>query len=391
MLSKRLVQFTVPMAVGALALTACGGKSGSAGSNGKPTYSIGFQGPLSGDNSALGINEDDGVKLAVDEANARGDLPFTLKVAEGDDQGTPDQAPAAAQKLIADSSVVAVVGPAFSGATKASAGLYAQSKLVTVSPSATNPTLTDPKNGFTAFLRGAPNDNMQGHGMAEFLAKKIKAKTVSVVDDKTDYGVGLAEVARNELKAAGVTVVNDSVPQKTPDYTTAATKVVNAHPDALIYAGYYADLAPFAKKLKDAGFKGVGISGDGSKDDKFVQLAGPAAESWYLTCPCTDATKEQNTKDFAAAYQKKFGVAAGTYSGEAYDITNMIIGEMKKLGKDVTRDKLLAALRTADYQGLTKEFSFDANGEFKGKNVYIYQVRSGKIEYLGDADTVSQG
>jgi branched-chain amino acid transport system substrate-binding protein len=390
-LNNRIVKLAIPVALGALALSACGGKDDSAGSGGKPTYTIGYQGPLSGDNSALGINEDNGVKLAVQQANAKGDLPFVLKVAEGDDQGTPDQAPAAAQKVISDTSVVAVVGPAFSGPTKASAGFYAQSDIAVVSPSATNPTLTDPSNKFTSFLRGAPNDNMQGHGMAEFLSKKIKAKKVYVVDDTTDYGKGLADVARSELKADGVAVVNDSVPQKTPDYTNAATKVVNSGADALIYAGYYADLAPFAKKLQAAGYKGVGISGDGSNDPHFIQLAQGAAENWYLTCPCTDSTKQQATKDFAAAYQKQFKQAAGTYSGESYDITNMIIGEMKKLGKDVTRSKLLAALKSADYQGLTKEFSFQASGEFKGRNVYIYQVQKGKIDYLGDVDSVSNG
>jgi len=390
-LNIKIVKFAVPLAVGALALTACGGKDDKGGSGGKPTYTIGYQGPLSGDNSALGINEDNGLKLAVEQANAKGDLPFTLKVVDGDDQGTPDQAPAAAQKIISDTSVVATVGPAFSGPTKASAGFYAQSNIALLSPSATNPTLTDPSNKFTSFLRGAPNDNMQGHGMAEFMAKKVKAKKVYVVDDTSDYGKGLADVARAELKAAGVTVINDSVPAKTPDYTNAATKVANSGAQGLIYAGYYADLAPFSKKLKTAGYTGVGISGDGSNDPHFVSLAGAAANGWYLTCPCTDATKEQATKDFAAAYQKKFNQPAGTYSGEAYDIANMVIAQMKKLGKDVTRDKLLAALRGVDYTGLTKEFSFDSKGEFKGKNVYVYQVENGKIGYLGDVDTVSNG
>lgn len=390
MLNKKFVKLAIPVAVGALALTACGGgKDDSGKSGGKPTFSIGFQGPLSGDNSALGINENNGMKLAVEEANAKGDLPFTVKVVDGDDQGLPDQAPAAAQKLIGDSSVVAVVGPAFSGPTKAVGGLYAQAQLAAVSPSATNPELTS--QGFTSFLRGAPNDNEQGAGMAEYLSKKVQAKKVFVIDDKSEYGVGLAKVAIDGLKAAGVTVVTDSVPAKTPDYTAAATKVVNSKADALIYAGYYADLAPFAKKLADGGFKGIGISGDGSNDAKFVELAGSAAEKWFLTCPCTDATKNESTKAFTEAYTKKFNTAPGTYSAESYDIANLVIAEMKKLGKDVTREKLLAALKGVNYQGLTKEFSFDDKGELKIKNVYLYQVADGKIGYLGDVATLSNG
>src|SRR3954452_10659340 len=91
-LNKKLVKFALPVAVGALALTACGGGKDDSSNGGKPTFSIGFQGLLSGDNSAVGINEDNGLKLAVEEANAKADLPFTLKVADGDDQGLPDQA-----------------------------------------------------------------------------------------------------------------------------------------------------------------------------------------------------------------------------------------------------------------------------------------------------------
>jgi len=389
-LSKKIVVLAVPVAVGALALTACGGKGGHGGSAGaKPTYTIGFQGPLSGENSELGINQDNGLKLAVERANARGNLPFLLKVADSDDQGTPDQAPAAAQKLISDHNVVAVVGPSFSGATKASAAFYAQSNLVIVTPSATNPGLTDASNRFTSFLRGVPNDNVQGHGIAEFLTGKAGAKEVYVVDDTSDYGRGLADVARSELKAAGVRVVNDSVPAGTPDYTTAATKVVHSGADALVYAGYYADAAPFAKKLRSAGFKGIEVAGDATKDDEFVKLAGDASENWYLSCPCTDATKEQSTKNFATAYEKKFHQSAGTYSGESYDITNMIISEMEKLGTGVTREKLLAGLRTVDYKGLTKEFSFGPDGELRAKKVFLYKVQNGTIGYLGDVDTIS--
>ncbi|MFF4831123.1 branched-chain amino acid ABC transporter substrate-binding protein [Streptomyces sp. NPDC001315] len=382
MLNKTIVKLAIPLAAGALALTGCSSDSGSDGD----TYKIAFQGPLSGDNVALGENMQNGVKLAIEQANAKGDLDKKLEYVAADDQGLPDKAPTAAQKVIDDESVVAVVGPAFSGPTNTSSPLYAESGLVTVSPSATNPLLTDPKNKFTSFLRGVPNDNMQGAAMATYYAKKLQAKKVYLIDDKTDYGVGLAGVAEKGLKEAGITVVKKSVPQKTPDYSATAKDVVNSKADALIYAGYYQDLAPFAKKLKEAGYTGAGISGDGSNDAKFVELAGSAAENWYLTCPCTDATVEAGTKAFAADYQKEFNRAPGTYSAEAYDITNMIIEQIKGLKGDVQREALRDALAKASYKGLTKTFSFDENGEFKGTDVYLYQVKSGKIVYQGNVN-----
>lgn len=385
MLNKTIVKLAIPVAVGALALTGCGG--GDSGSS-DGALKIAFQGPLSGDNVALGENMQNGVKLAIDQANASGDLDFELEYVAADDQGLPDKAPTAAQKVIDDASVVAVVGPAFSGATNSSSPLYAEAGLVTVSPSATNPTLTDAANGFTSFLRGVPNDNMQGKAMADYFAKTVKAKKVYLIDDKTDYGVGLAKVAEENLKAAGVELVKKSVPQKTPDYSATAKDVVNSKADALVYAGYYQDLAPFAKKLKDAGFKGVGISGDGSNDAKFVELAGDASENWFLTCPCTDATVEAGTKKFAEDYEKEFNRAPGTYSAEAYDITNMVIEEVKKQGADVEREALRDALAKASYKGLTKTFSFGENGEFKGEDVFLYQVKSGKIEYQGNVNAL---
>ncbi|KUL41711.1 branched-chain amino acid ABC transporter substrate-binding protein [Streptomyces regalis] len=383
MLNKTIVKLAIPVAVGALALTGCGG--GDSGSGGS-TVKIAFEGPLSGDNVALGENMQNGVQLAIKQANASGDLDFKLEYVAADDQGLPDKAPTAAQKVIDDPDVKAVVGPAFSGPTNSASPLYAEAGLVTVSPSATNPSLTDEANGFASLLRAVPNDNMQGKAMGDFFAKKIGAKKVYLIDDKTDYGVGLSKVAEETLKSAGVSVVKKSVPQKTPDYSATAKDVVNSKADALIYAGYYQDLAPFAKKLSDAGFKGAAISGDGSNDVKFVELAGDASENWYLTCPCTDATVEAGTKKFAEDYQKEFNRAPGTYSAEAYDVANMIIAEIKKTGGDVEREALRDALSKASYKGLTKTFSFEKNGEFKGTDVFVYQVKSGKIAYQGNVN-----
>ena len=158
MLDRRLLRLAVPLAVGALALTACGGSSdGGGGGGGKKTYTIAYQGPLSGDNAQLGINMDNGVKLAIKQAK---DLPFTLKFTDSDDVGDPAQAPAAARKLLDNDNVVAVVGPAFSGATAASEPLFSQADLVSVSPSATRADLTH--LGFKSFVRVVTGDTIQG-------------------------------------------------------------------------------------------------------------------------------------------------------------------------------------------------------------------------------------
>jgi len=388
-LKRRVINFALPVAAAALVLSACSkdDDKDDKGSGGKPSYTIGFQAGLSGESAQLGINEENGARLAVEQANAKGTLPFTVKFKTSDDEASETKAVSAAQKLIDDKNVLAVIGPAFSGPTKAASPNYAKAKLATVTASATSPGLTKPENGFTSFLRGVPADTAQGTGMAKWISQKIKAKKVFVVDDKTEYGVGLSKVAKDELKKAGVEVVEDSVPKATPDYGPISTKIKNSGADAMIYAGYYQDGAPFAKKLKEAGFTGAKFSGDGTNDAQFVQLAGDASDGWYLTCPCADANVEAATQQFADDYKKRFSTASSTYSAEAFDITNMVIEQLGSFGSEKpTREAMLTKLKGASYKGLTKTFKFQSSGEFDGATTFIYQVKGGKIDYMGDID-----
>jgi len=388
-LKRRVINCALPVAAAALVLSACGNDDDDdKGSSGKSAYTIGFQAGLSGENAQLGINEENGARLAVEQANAKGNLPFEIKFKTSDDEASETKAVSAAQKLIDDKNVMAVIGPAFSGPTKAASPNYAEAKLATVSASATSPGLTDPANKFTSFLRGVPADTAQGSGMAKYIAQKLKAKKVFVVDDKTEYGQGLSKVAKEELTKLGVEVVSDGVPKATPDYGPISTKIKSSGADAMIYAGYYQDGAPFAKKLKEAGFTGAKFSGDGTKDDQFVQLAGDSADGWYLTCPCADATVEAATQQFSADYNTRFKTPPSTYSAEAYDVTNMVIQQLVSFTGDEkpTREAMLNKLKTASYQGLTKTFKFKENGEFDGATTFIYEVKAGKIDYLGDID-----
>ncbi len=195
-----------------LALAACGSSSkgsststGTSSSSGGGTVSgsltIGFQGPLSGPNSPqLGINGVDGVKLAIDQANKSKALPYTLKLEQSDDQGTPDQGPTAARKLV-DDKVIAVIGPMYSGATKASEPIYSQAGILSVSPSATNPSLTT--LGFKTFVRIIAPDTVQGKAAADYIVKKLNAKKVYSLDDNSDYGTGLSKALEPSCRLTG--------------------------------------------------------------------------------------------------------------------------------------------------------------------------------------------
>ena len=178
-----------------------------------------MQGPLSGANQALGLNIDWGVKLAVQQENAKGDLPFTLAIKESDDQGDQSKGADAAQLLIQDPKVVGVVGPAFSGPTAAAGALYSGANLVAVSPSATRPSLTS--SGYKTFYRVVANDSVQGPAAADYMAKVLKAPNVYVVDDKSQYGQGLSTAIVAQLKKDGVTVETDSARGRYPGLLAA--------------------------------------------------------------------------------------------------------------------------------------------------------------------------
>jgi branched-chain amino acid transport system substrate-binding protein len=400
--TKYVVRAAVPIAVGAVLLAGCGGSSSGGGGNGSSSsgksFSIGYQGPLSGGNAALGINMNNGVKLALEQANTAKTLPYTLNIVSADDQGSADGSPPAAQKEIGDSSVIAVVGPAFSGASDAAGKIYGQAKLLMATPSATLPALTD--EGFPTFYRAVADDFAQGPPDADYLVKVAGKKKIFLVDDTTDYGKGLASAFKAEVsKAGGSLAGSDSAPQtstcvpgatgSTSQYPSEASKVKSSGADAVFYAGYDCDFALLTKALRNAGYQGQLMSGDGSKSDTYLKNAKPDNEGALLSCQCSDIASNPKGTDFVKAYTDKFGVAPGTYSAEAYDVTNAIISVLKGLGASPTRDAIVKGYAAVDYQGLTKEIKFGSDHNLTTQTAYLYQVKNGAFKYLGDLPTLT--
>jgi branched-chain amino acid transport system substrate-binding protein len=390
--TQSLAKIAVVTVVGALVLTACSNKKSdssglsggsSTGSTSGGTYTIAFEGPLSGDNQQLGINEVNAVQLAIDEANTKG-LGFTLKLLKADDQGDPSKAPAASAQVLQDSTVVGVIGPSFSGATKAVANDYGAAGLAMITPSATNPTLST--LGFKTFHRIVPSDNVEGIQAADWLAKK--AKKIYVVDDLSDYGKGVADAVQTEAKAKGLTVVRQGVDAKTTDYGAASQSVKASGAGVLFYGGYDAQAALFAKSLKSVGFTGITIGGNGIKSSVFTDKAGDAGNGWYFSCGCLDATTAPAAKAFAAAYKAKFNTEASTYSPEAYDATNALIEAIKaaKAAGGITKAAVETAVNALDYQGITTEVKFETNGEVvaTAQTVNLFKQTGGKILLLGN-------
>jgi branched-chain amino acid transport system substrate-binding protein len=394
MQGRSISKLAIVGAVGALALAACSNGStsvglasggSSSGSTATQTFKIGFQGPLSGDNQQLGINEVNAVELAVSQANATGNLGFKLVLLKADDVGSPATAPAAAQTLIQDPAVVGVIGPSFSGATKAVGANYAAAGMPVITPSATNPTLST--LGFTTFHRIVPSDNVEGTQAADWLAVK-GLKKVFVIDDLSDYGKGVADAIQKELGVKGVTVVRQGVDAKTTDYGAIAQTVASSGAGAVFYGGYDAQAALFAKALKTAGYKGLTVTGNGGKSSVFTKGAGAAGNGWYFTCGCLDATVAPGAKAFNDAYKVMFNTPSSTYSPEAYDATNALIAAMKaaKAAGGITRASVETAVNALDYKGITTEVKFQSNGEVVAtvQTVNLYTQTAGNIVLIGN-------
>ena len=336
--------------------------------DGKATCSpvtIAMAGALNGPDAALGINIKNGVQLALDKHNAA-NPGCQIELKTFDTEGDPQKATAIAPQIVDDASIVGLVGPAFSGETKATGGVFDQAGLVATTASATNVTLSE--QGWKTFFRGLANDGVQGPSVANYLKNTIADKKVCVVDDSTDYGSGLAKAVRDTLGPVADSACNISVKKGDKDFSAAVTQVKGQSPDSVFYAGYYSEAAPFVQQLRDAGFAGKFASADGTKDPEFVKQAGNASKDALLACPCGPATAA-----FSDEYTKKFNAAPGTYSTEGYDL-----GTILAKGIDsgaVTRPALLDFVKKYEGQGVARKYQWTDTGELTTTLIWIYKVQ----------------
>ena len=368
---RSLIKFGAPVLAAALVLTGCGTKGGTTASGGGTAcdLKIGFFGALTGDAANLGINIKNGADLAVKQYNEKhANCKVTLTTF--DSQGDPAQAPALAQKAVSDKKVIGIVGPAFSGESKAADPIFAKAGLTTITPSATNPTLS--QQGWPTFFRMLGNDASQAPAAAKYIKDVLKAKKVFVADDSSEYGKGLADIVRKDL--ASMVVGNDSVQQKQTDFSATVTKVTASNADAMFYGGYYAEAAIMVKQLRQQGWKGTFVAGDGVKDDGFIKAAGAAAEGTILTCPCLPPEK---APAFQSAFKAAYGSDPATYSAEGYDSANVFLAAIAA-GKTTPAD-VLNFVKSYSGQGVTKQIKFDSHGEPSAITVWAYKVSGGKI------------
>ena len=340
---------------------------------------LGHVGPLTGSIAHLGKDNENGARLAVDEANAKGlklgGKSVKLELITEDDQADPKVGTTVAQKLV-DAKVAGVIGHLNSGVTIPASSIYNQAGIPMVSGSATNPQLTE--QGFKNVFRVVGRDDQQGPAIASYLASEVKPRTVAVIDDATAYGEGLANEVEKTLKAAGTKVLpREKGTDKTADFKAILTKLKGKKPDAVFYGGMDATGGPLLKQGRELGIKAVFAFGDGACTGKMQELAGNAAEG--LLCSQAGLPVQAANKKFLNAYKAKFKIEPILYAPFTYDVANLLIASMKK-ADSADPAKYLPELAKISYDGASGKIEFDGKGDRKDAEMTIFTMKSGKIE-----------
>ena len=350
----------VKLAAGAVPVSPAGNGTATC-----PPLTIAMAGPLTGADAPFGGNVRDGAQLAVDQHNAA-NPGCQVQLKAFDTEGDPQKATAIAPQIVDDAAIVGLVGPTWSGETKATGSVFDQAGLAALTPAATNVALSE--QGWKTFFRGLSSDGVQGPSLANYLKNVAGVKKACVIDDSTDAGVGQADAVRQTLGPITDTACNISVKKGDKDFSAAVTQVKNQSPDVVVYASYYTEAALLLQQLRDAGYTGLFSGPDGLKDPQFVKAAGQAAEGAILSCPCGPAPAS-----FSDEYSKKFGQAPGTYSVEAYDLATILLTGIDSGA--VTRDALLEFVRGYSGQGLAREYRWTDTGELTSNMIWIYKVQ----------------
>jgi len=357
------------------------------------TIKIGINLPFTGADAHDAELIKDGALLAINEANEKGGLAgYKIEVLLLDDgtatagQYDPAQAATNARKMVSDRTVVAAIGPQMSGSGKAMSPILSQGNLATVTPSSTNPDITDPKfagqyrpKGKAIYFRTVTTDAFQGPNMANYYADVLKVKSVYVLDDSGAYGVGIADTFQAQAEKRGIKVLGrDQLNPREADYTTTLTKIKSLNPDALYYGGVAQAGVKVVKQASDILPKMIKGGGDGLYGAEILRGAGfPAAEGWYATISAPNILENPDAAPVIERFAKKFGQQPENYSITAYDAALVILDAVKRVaasGTEVTRDAVRDAIQAARVKTLQGEITFDENGDLRNREISVFRI-----------------
>lgn len=360
-------------------LAGCGQKSGNTG---EAVIRIGSVSPLTGPQTHIGKDNENGARLAVDEINAKGLMlggkPVKLELLAEDDQAEPKTATIVADKLL-DAGVVAVIGHLNSGTTIPASKRYHDAGIPQISPSATAVAYT--AQGFANAFRVMANDAQQGQALGRFAVNSLGAKKVAIIDDRTAYGQGLADEFEKAARAAGAQVVaREFTSDKATDFAAILTNIKGKGAELVFFGGMDPQGGPMAQQMKRLGLKATLMGGDGMQTINFLKLAGADAEGVVASSPGLPLDAMPGGKAFKEKFEAKYGPIQ-VYAPYAYDAVYVLVEAMQR-ADSAEPARIVAALPQTDYQGVTGQVKFDAKGDTLDGAVTVYTVKNGAWSVL---------
>jgi branched-chain amino acid transport system substrate-binding protein len=388
-MSKRTLSL---FALLALALVGCGKTESAqtvASSSDELIIKIGAAAPLTGPQAHVGKDNENGTRMAIDDANAKGIViggkKAHFELLSEDDQTDPKTATIVAQKLV-DAKVNGVIGHMNSGTSIPASSIYFKNGIPQISPSATAIKFT--AQGYKTAFRVMTNDAQQGKALGEFAIKVLSGKKVAVIDDRTAYGQGLADEFVKAVEANGGQVITrEYTTDRAVDFTAVLTSIKGKQPDLLFFGGMDPQGVPMVKQLRALGMKTQFMMGDGGYTPKLIELAGDAVDGTYASLPGVPLDNMPSGRDFSTRYEARFHQPIQLYAPYCYDAVNVMIAAMQKAGS-AEPAKYLPEVGKVELEGVTAKIAFDENGDIKGGAVTIYQVRKGQwvaVQTMGGA------
>lgn len=343
---------------------------------------IGHVAPMSGPQAHYGKDNENGVRMAIEDLNKQGVViggkKVMLKIDAEDDAADPKQGTAAAQKLC-DAKVAGVVGHLNSGTTIPASKIYHDCGIPHITGAATNPDLTKP--GYDTTYRIIANDNALGAALALYAADKLHLKTVAIIDDRTAYGQGVAEVFKKTAMKKGMKVVDQQFTNdKATDFMSILTAIKAKNPDAIFYGGMDTQAGPMLRQLEQLGMDKVKyFGGDGICTTEIAKLAAGAKTLGNVVCAEGGSSIEKmpNGKAWKARYDAKYPGEFQIYSPYTYDATFVLVDAMKRAGS-IDPKKYIPFLKKTNFKGVTATIQFEPNGELKNAATTLSTYKDGK-------------
>jgi len=338
---------------------------------------IGLTGPLSGSNAFAGKDNENGVRLAVEDLNARKikvegkTLKFELQ--SEDDQCDPKTGVQVAQKFV-DGGVKFVMGPYCSGVAVPASRVYNAGNAI-LSTVGTNPKVT--LGGYKNLFRIIASDNQIGASMATYAANVLKVKAVAVIDDRTAFGQGVAQEFTKEAKRLGLNVVGQEfTTDKATDFTSILTSLKAKNPDAIFFGGYAPQAAPMTRQMKQLAVKAKLLGGDTLCSPEMGKLGGDAVNN-VVFCAQGGSILEKTAAGpaFKAKYKQHFNQEADVYAAPFYDQT-MLIGESIQKANSTDPKKVGAEIYKASYKGIMGTYAYDDKGNMKQAPITVYTFKN---------------